>query len=313
MSIDQLVNLDAKFFEATLHDKLDIELKERINKKGFTVRYANREEEQYCIKAAIESLISESLEKAGSHRLNKWEDGWSENLVELISSNTKTALVPKYWGKNKYSRLNKNFIIGNGTNLIEPYDNEILGIIMYWLFGKYISPKNIQNVYEFGCGTGQHLIKAAEVNNQANIYGLDWAQSSQEIINNLNNNRINGMNFDFFSPDYKITLGEKSAVYTVTSLEQIGENYKDFVDYLLINKPEICFHVEPIAELLDENNLIDYLSIKYFEKRNYLKGFLTYLEGLEACGKIEILQKQRTMFGNMFVDGWSVIAWRCKP
>jgi nucleoside-diphosphate-sugar epimerase len=38
------------------------------------------------------------------------------------------------------------------------------------------------------------------------------------------------------------------------TLEQIGDNYKDFVDYLIAKKPEVCIHFEPSSELLDKED-----------------------------------------------------------
>jgi hypothetical protein len=104
-------------------------------------------------------------------------------------------------------------------------------------------------------------------------------------------------------------LDRGAYVYTVASLEQVGLEFKKFVDYLLKNKPKLCVHVEPVAELLDNSNLLDYLSVKYFEKRNYLRGFLTYLRQLEKQGKIRILKARRTYIGSLFIEGYSVIIW----
>ena len=44
-----------------------------------------------------------------------------------------------------------------------------------------------------------------------------------------------------------------------------------------------------MVEFLDENNLVDQLCVLYTKKRNYLKGYLSYLEQLEQEGKIEII------------------------
>ena len=70
--------------------------------------------------------------------------------------------------------------------------------------------------------------------------------------------------------------------------------------------PDICVHLEPIDELLDETKLIDKLSIDYFRKRNYLNGFLPYLEELEKENKIEIITKQRIYSGSYFIEGHSL-------
>lgn len=65
-------------------------------------------------------------------------------------------------------------------------------------------------------------------------------------------------------------------------------------------------------KLLDENNLIDNLTIKYFRKRNYLNGFLSFLEKLEKNNIIEIVKKQRIYSGSYFIEGHSLIVWKIK-
>src|SRR3989344_3164408 len=104
------------------------------------------------------------------------------------------------------------------------------------------------------------------------------------------------------NPHKKLKLADNSAIYTLGSLEQVGSNYKAFVSYLLQNKPYICINIEPIAELLDENKLIDNLAIKYFKKRNYLDGYLDYLKRLEKENKITITEVKRTYIGSMFAE-----------
>ena len=56
-------------------------------------------------------------------------------------------------------------------------------------------------------------------------------------------------------------------------------------------------------------NLVDYLSILYFKKRNYLSGFLLKLRELEEAGKIKIHMAKRTFIGSLYIEGYSVIAW----
>ncbi len=121
---------------------------------------------------------------------------------------------------------------------------------------------------------------------------------------------FDAQNFDFFKPDYDITLVKNAAVYTVAALEQTGTNYKKFVDYLLKNKPSVVVHIEPMPELLDSTKLLDYLSIQYMNKRKYLRGYPDYLEALEKKGKIKILEKRRSGIGSMMIDGYSIIVWK---
>jgi hypothetical protein len=153
------------------------------------------------------------------------------------------------------------------------------------------------------------------VNLDVELVIIYWAKSSQELIRQISEDtkdeKLWGKQFDFFNPDYDFDdVGD--VICTIASLEQTGTNYDKFLDYLLFYKPKLCIHIEPIAELLDINNLLDYLSIEYFKKRNYLSGFLTRLRQLEKEGKIEIIRAQRTYIGSLFIEGYSVIVWKPK-
>jgi hypothetical protein len=118
-----------------------------------------------------------------------------------------------------------------------------------------------------------------------------------------------GKNFNYFKPDRQFKLNGNSAVYTVASLEQIGSNHDQFISYLLEQKPALVVNIEPIEELLQSNDRIDQLSVDYFKKRNYLKGYLTALRNLEAAGKVSIIDAQRTFIGSLFIEGYSVVVW----
>jgi hypothetical protein len=142
--------------------------------------------------------------------------------------------------------------------------------------------------------------------------GADWATASQRIISQVNDVLkldIAPYNVNFFTPDYEVDIPDNTGIYTVAALEQVGENFKEFIDYLLVKKPKICVHFEPIDELLDESDLLDFLTISYFRKRNYLKGFLPYLQFLEKQGKIRIIETRRTLSGSYFIEGHSLIVW----
>lgn len=293
--------------EKLFKDKLGDYVKKRI--KNYKLVYSpitKTEEEQIYIKI-ISTLIDPFLIYSGPHRLKQWEKGWDQNLSELDKKKAMSAVFPRYHGKYEINRLNQVFIRGISPN----YERNMLYVVLDYVFDKYL--RKAENIYEFGCGTGHNLVKVREVNPSANLFGLDWTKSSQKIIKKMLDagliKNIKGYSFDFLKPNKKIRLKRKSAVYTVAALEQVGSNYKAFVSYLLKNKPDICIHVEPIAELLDENRLIDNLSIKYFKKRNYLNGYLDYLKKLEKERKVKIIEAKRTYIGSLFIEGYSIIVW----
>ncbi len=297
--------------EKLFKDKLSDYVKNKI--AGYKLAYcplSKREEERVLIKI-IDTLLDPFLVYSGEHRLKQWEKGWGQNLTELNKEKTTDAIFPHYHGKYEINRLNQNFVKGVSPN----YERNMLYVILDYVFDKYL--RKFENIYEFGCGTGHNLLRVREVNPTANLFGLDWAKSSQKIIKQMTDSNlvknIQGYNFDFFKPNKKIRLLKNSAVYTVAALEQVGTNYKTFVSYLLQNKPALCLHIEPIAELLDENRLIDNLSIKYFRKRNYLEGFLNYLRKLEKEKKIKIIEAKRAHIGSLFIEGYSLVIWKPLP
>ena len=66
------------------------------------------------------------------------------------------------------------------------------------------------------------------------------------------------------------------------------------------------------SSILDENNLVDQLCVLYTKKRNYLKGYLSYLEQLEQEGKIEIILKKRLFGGSLYLEGYPTVIWKVK-
>jgi hypothetical protein len=146
------------------------------------------------------------------------------------------------------------------------------------------------------------------------LTGFDWARSSQEIIRDVANSTgdkaLFAENFDFFQPDSLLHLQADSVAITVAALEQVGNRHKSFVDFLVRSEVGIVINFEPIGEMLSDENLLEGISKLYFEKREYLEGYLSYLHELRDEGKIEILQEQRAHFGSFFIEGYSVVVWR---
>ena len=282
--------------ERILGFKLSNSCKEMVEEFDLQYRELTKSERDDVV-LHILNVLNDDIEYVGKHRLEKWENGWYENLELLKKYKNVNSLVPKYFGKYDVARWKGDFVKSN----IEFFEYKLHIILIDAFLHHYVGDK-YENLFEFGCGPAYHLLRFGNFNKNINLFGLDWTISSQNIINEINqlgiNTKIKGYNFDYFNPDYNINIPEKSAIFTCASLEQIHDNYKEFVDYLIAKKPDICIHFEPSAELLDENNLVDKLSIMYFNKRKYLKNYLTYLRQLEKENKIEILLSQRIFVGS---------------
>jgi SAM-dependent methyltransferase len=254
-------------------------------------RELTKQEHEGALIQIISTLLDPQIPYSGAHRKKQWEKGWAQNSVKDIT--------PKYFEKYKVNRLNGRFVYA----LEKSYEQKMLYSVLDPIFMKYFHI--IDNVYEFGCGTGHNLLRVKKYRKNINLIGLDWVRSSVSLVRKMG---MEAHLFDFFHPK-EIKFNPYSAVLTVASLEQIGKNFKKFVDILLKNPPYLCIHVEPVEELLDPKNLLDYLSLSYFKKRKYLTGYLTYLRELEKDGKIVILESRRSGVGSLFIEGYSVIVW----
>ena len=62
-------------------------------------------------------------------------------------------------------------------------------------------------------------------------------------------------------------------------------------------------------EFYDTADLVDYLGLRYHQRRSYLNGFLDMLRKLEAEGKITIDKVHRHSFGGTYVETYSYVAW----
>ena len=304
-----IVKLTYKDFEKAFDDPLTDYVKKSIDATDFRYTNLTKNQNEEMILMIVKTLLEGNPVKAGESRINEWDDGWGENL-NLLKSDEVTIenLTPKYFNKYNVVRLNGKFI----RPVSEQFEKNTLGIILDWLFEKYFTKAS--HIYEFGCGTGHNLLRSRRINKDAQLWGLDWARSSQEIINTVRENGIDANiyshNFDYYRPDYDFKLAPDSIVYTVASLEQVGDKWDAFVNYLIEQKPKLCVHIEPVAELLSQDKLLDYLSVQYFIKRNYLSGFLSGLKDLEKKNKIKIIDAKRNNIGSLFIEGYSVVIWQ---
>jgi SAM-dependent methyltransferase len=254
------------------------------------------------------SALDSDLPVAGEHREQVWEKGWGENLNEFTTSHKISDLRPKYFSKIPQLRWNQQWI----TPVDSQMELHLFELLLEHIFEHYLMDED--DVYEFGCGTGHNLLRIREFNKSANLTGLDWARSSQKLINEiaraLGDNHLYASHFDYFKPDHNFHLKPNSAVCTIASLEQTGSKFTDFIEYLLENKPRIVIHIEPIGEVLNPSILLDYLSLRYFKKRNYLDGLVHYVNTLAEAGQAEVLDLRRTNMGSFFIEGYTVFVWR---
>ncbi len=312
MSNKDLTNrLNVEDFNECFGTSLSEYVQNEIKKYDFSYCEVDHKEYQRLVIFYLETL-KKKFNENGSHRQKDWQKGWNENWQSFSQSEDLNDLFPKYYNNNKDKTLRFN------GKLIKPkspkFELNTHNVVVSWMADKYM--RDVDAIYDFGCGTGQNFLPINEVNPNARLIGADWAPASGKILSKISKStqmRCEFSLFDFFSPDYNLKIHPNSAVITVTALEQVGRNFDKFLNYLIENKPKVCIHVEPIIEFLDPNNsLLDYCTYQYMNKRNYLNGFYKKLKSLESENIIEIISENRVKCGGFWTEGLSTIAWKAK-
>ena len=301
----RLTTLD---FEALWGEHLSPWVADRLELREMRYAALGAEQRDQALRKVIAVLMAD-LPKSGRHRNEDWEVGWAENLHAFRSVREASALIPGYFNKIPIVRWRQELV----SSISPTLEFDLFATLLDWILDTRI-PSECTALYEFGCGTGHNLLRARERFPDSTLTGLDWATSSQDAVREYANRsgdlKLFAAEFDYFAPDTSLSLAPDACVLTVASLEQVGHGFNPFIDYLCEQEPSLIVHIEPIAELLDPSNLLDYLSIEYFKKRNYLEGLLDELKIRESRGEIEILEARRTYVGSFYIDGYSLIVWR---
>ena len=284
-----------------LYDDLPESIQLQLD-KFFPIQYDELNSEQY------KEYYELCLEMLNKKLEVDWQDDWFSVLQNLQTNNdnVKSIIRPKWFRESAFVNIQ------NCLSLTEtPYvDWEYQLITRQMLF--YTHLRDIENICEFGSGSGANFYLINEILQNKNFILSDISVTSLKIIEELkrklNRNNLTYSNIDI-EQDIDLQLPDNTAVITTSVLEQIGDNYKNFINFILKEKPQIVINVEPIVELLDSKNGFDNVMNLYCEKRKYLAGYLTELEKLEKQKKIKIIMKKRTMVSGTFIEN-SVLIWK---
>ena len=289
-------------------DELPRDCTELVGQHDFRYEYPTPREHEKLVLETLKKLDGNQFSVVGKHRKDVWEKGWAENLRDFVASNyDPAALRPKYYGANPFLRFRQRYV----RPIDASFELNFFTVLRTWLYRRYLA--EVEDIYELGCGTGLNLILLAKLFPEKNLHGTDWAAASIEILEGLAKKygwRLKGHPLDFFQPDASFKLAPGSAVLTMDALEQVGANHGGLLEYLLSQKPAVCIHVEPVVELYEDDNLLDYLAIRYHRQRGYLDNYLSALRELEAKQRIEILLTRRTYFGGFYNESYSIVVWK---
>lgn len=309
MSEEPLLRLSVREFSGMLglpESDISPPSKRLIEEAGLEYRVLEGNDRERAVRDARQQIESGQLKTAGSHRRDDWESGWAENLGEFAATGSADVLIPRYFRPAQTLRLFRRYVRPAAPDFLPRFHRLCVRI----LAERHL--RDVAGIWEFGCGTGHNIALLADLFPGKELVGLDWAASSIKIIKVLGARypNIRAKQFDMFRPDETLDLPENSAVLTVHALEQLGADFRPFLDYLLRKRPAVCLHIEPIIELYDANDPFDRLAIEYHRKRNYLDGFLTALRELERRGSVGIEKAVRGGIGSAYDEGYSLTVWR---
>lgn len=229
--------------------------------------------------------------------VERWEKGWRENLEAYRQTGDVAALEPKYLRPANFLRLDSRFIAP-----VDPmFERNWYRIFRGWFARRYLA--EFDEIYEFGCGSGHNVAWLAQEFPDKQFHGFDWARPSIEILKTLSlslSNITGWWTFDFFHP-VPVEVPPNTAILTIGALEQTGQRWRPFLDFLKGSGAAMCFHIEPVVEWYDPGNLIDYTAIKAHEARGFWRGFVD---------EIQPVRKHRTGFGSLLLEGYSQFMWR---
>lgn len=283
--------------------------KERLSSYDLTVRLANKTEFAEYVLNFLKLIDETRTYRSKEENLATFERGWTENLLKLKGAGPESleaALKPGYFRGSKFFRYNTELVVTDNLQL----EYELFVIARLCLTYTYLRSSTV--VYELGCGSCANLLLLSKILPDAELVGLDWTKASSEIAGELKRKTarpISGHVFDLMEPDKSLTLPEGTALISIHAFEQLGGSFGPALDFILASKPSIVVQYEPVLEFYNGNNLLDYLSLSYCVKRNYLNGYYSKLLRLEKDRRIEILAAYRPYLGGVLHES-SVLVWK---
>lgn len=293
-------------FEEILGSQLSVESQKFVEETNFQYEPANSEQINAGLIKFVNFLLDYKKE-SGPEYHEIWERGWQENLNSYSDSGQLNDLIPKFVRKKDLIRFRGGWISPEDPE----FETNFVTVLRDTVFKNNFM--DAASIWEFGSGTGLNLVHLSKILPKKQLFGCDWAMPSVQILNELNqklNLNIHGFHFDLFQPDYEILkdVSPNSGLFTVGTMEQIGQDYQSFLDFILTSNFKRIVHIETNYEIYDETNLLDFLAKRYIEKRNWLRGYFSTLRKLEQAGKIKIHTEKRT-FGSFFHDGYTITTW----
>ena len=290
-----------------------VEVRTAVGPQGcgaLSYRRPSAAERDVILLEVLKHLEDAGIRVSGENDPAVWERGWGQirDVVARDGFNLK-SLKPQYFRNQMVLRLAGDYACAPNEAFVTDVDILLRRIA----YSRYLAGST--SVLELGCGTGLNLLLLRDILPQAKLAGADWARASVEILDLASRepgSKISGSQFNMLTLEgrERLPLGPDTTVLTVHSMEQLGSGFQPLLDMLMLARPKLCVHFEPIVELYNPAQLFDALAIRYHKKRNYLQNYLPALQGYAERGLIEILDVRRLGFGSQFHEAYSLVVWR---
>lgn len=268
---------------------------------------ANAAEQAEYVLDFLKRIDQKNMIRTKEENLAAFESGWTENYNRLLCEGVSlNSLKPGYFRGNKFLRYDNQLIVSGNQQL----EFDLFRIARLCIFYKYLNGSD--TICELGCGSCQNILMLAEQFINANLIAADWTNAAKKIADYLGiclNRNISGHVLDMMDIKDSDFIPPGSSIVTIHAFEQLGTNHTEILDFMIKSRPRIIVQYEPVLEYYSENNIYDYLALKYCRKRNYLENYLTALKQLEQQGKIEIIISYRPYLGGVLHES-SLIIWR---
>lgn len=268
---------------------------------------ADAQEQAEYVLDYLKTIDENAIPRTKQENMAVFDEGWTENYQKMLEEGISiNSLKPGYFRGSKYLRFNNQLIVSDNLQL----EFDLFKIARYCIFHQYLN--GYDSICELGCGSCQNILMLSEMFKEANIVGADWTNASKKIADYLGTNlkmNISGYIFDMLNIQESEFVLPNSAIVTVHAFEQLGTSFLNALNFIKKCCPGIVVQYEPLLEFYSENNLFDFLAIRYCRKRNYLENYLTALKQLEQQREIEIICAYRPFLGGVLHES-SLVVWR---
>ena len=255
----------------------------------------------------LQQIDKPCLVRSKAENLVAFETGWTENYNKMLQDGISLEnLKPGYFRGSKFLRYNNELIVSDNLQL----EFDLFKIARHCIFYKYFNKSD--TICELGCGSCQNIFMLAELFKNTTLIAADWTNAAKKIADHLGfclKQNISGHVLDMMDIKDARFIPPGSAIVTIHAFEQLGTNFAGILDFIIKSRPHIVVQYEPVLEYYSENNLYDFLALKYCRKRNYLENYLAALKQLEQQKRIEIIAAYRPFLGGVLHES-SLIAWR---